>query len=199
MQTVLKGVFRLSAALPTAALASKKIASRLRIGVLALIASGALAAPAAAQDQGMLQRKAFFEDWSVFVDEAAPQKYCYAATTPKETRASKKNIRRGDVFLLVSSFPSANVDHEISVKLGFPTDPSRPPSLEIDGRRFAMFADQEEAWLENPGSDDNVVAAMKRGATAIIRSTSSRGTRITDTFSLIGFTASVEQARQLCR
>ena len=158
----------------------------------------ALAMPTSTTAQELLQRRDAFDFWSVFVDEAAPQKYCYAATVPTDSRSSRRNIRRGDVFLLVSTFPSSNVRNEISVKLGFPADPNRPPVIEVDGKTFTMFSDREEAWLENPGADAQVVDAMRRGATAVVRSTSTRGTQLTDTFSLIGFSASLERVSALC-
>lgn len=174
-----------------------RFAKRLAVAAIALGAV-AFSAPKLVSAQEMLQRTDAYDFWSVFVDEAAPQKYCYAATVPTETRSSREGIRRGAVFLLVSSFPAANVANEVSVKLGFPADPNRPPTLEVDGRRFTMFSDNQEAWLENPGSDAQVVDAMRRGATAVLRSTSTRGTELTDTFSLIGFSKSIQRVGELC-
>lgn len=150
----------------------------------------------AAQDK--LQRVDAFEFWSVFVDEGAPQKYCYAATVPTDTQISQPIRGRGDAYLLVSTFPAASVSNEISVKLGFPADPNRPPSLRVDGQNFRMFSDGEEAWLEDPSADTKVVSAMRRGARAVVVSTSQRGTVLTDTYSLIGFTDSLGRVRELC-
>ena len=48
-------------------------------------------------------------------------------------------------------------------------------------------------------SDDaKMVTAMKRGAGAIITGVSGRGTVTKDTFSLLGFTAAVEDAEKRC-
>jgi len=43
-----------------------------------------------------------------------------------------------------------------------------------------------------------MVTAMKRGASAIITGVSGRGTVTKDTFSLLGFTAAVEDAEKRC-
>ena len=41
-------------------------------------------------------------------------------------------------------------------------------------------------------------SAMKRGSTAILTGVSGRGTQTRDTFSLLGFTAAVEEAARRC-
>ena len=56
----------------------------------------------------------------------------------------------------------------------------------------------EWAWTD-PSDDSEVVAALKRGATATLAGTSSRGTATEDAFSLAGFTAAVEDAAGRCR
>ncbi|MEL6597855.1 MAG: invasion associated locus B family protein, partial [Pseudomonadota bacterium] len=43
-----------------------------------------------------------------------------------------------------------------------------------------------------------LVAAMKRGAEAVVTGRSGRGTTTKDTFSLLGFTAAVEDAEARC-
>jgi len=43
-----------------------------------------------------------------------------------------------------------------------------------------------------------VVAAMKRGKSAVLSARSSRGTITKDTFSLLGFTAAVDDAAKRC-
>ncbi len=46
--------------------------------------------------------------------------------------------------------------------------------------------------------DAKIITAMKRGATAILAGRSGRGTNTKDTFSLLGFTAAVEDAGKRC-
>ena len=50
-----------------------------------------------------------------------------------------------------------------------------------------------------PADDSRVVAALRGGANAKLTGTSSRGTTTEDTFSLMGFTAAVEDAEGRCR
>jgi len=140
-----------------------------------------------------------FKDWSVFADDSPPAKVCYAATVPSESEANREGIRRGDVFIFVSTYPEQDVRYEISVKLGYPTDPQKPPRLEIGNQRFTMISDGEEAWLETPEDDSKAVAAMRAGSKATVIAVSGRGTTTTDTFSLLGFTASLKKVDDLCK
>lgn len=150
----------------------------------------------AAQDE--LESQTKFKDWSVFVDNTAPQKYCYAATVPKDFTSSREGIRRGQAYLMIASYPSDGIRNELSVTLGFNVDPNKEIKLTIGETSFDLYADGEVLWLESSDRDDELVAAMRRGATAEVTSTSMRGTRITDVYSLIGFTDSVNRANQLC-
>jgi invasion protein IalB len=55
------------------------------------------------------------------------------------------------------------------------------------------------AWAASPQDDQSIVTAMKRGAEAVLTARSSRGTQTEDTFSLLGFTAAVEDAETRCQ
>ncbi|PKP62545.1 MAG: hypothetical protein CVT86_07515, partial [Alphaproteobacteria bacterium HGW-Alphaproteobacteria-8] len=52
---------------------------------------------------------------------------------------------------------------------------------------------------ENSAADDQIVAAMKRGTDAVLTGVSNRGTTTIDTYSLLGFTAALDEAQRLCR
>ena len=54
-----------------------------------------------------------------------------------------------------------------------------------------------QAWAA-PADDAKIVSSMKRGASAILQAQSSRGTKTKDTFSLLGFTAAVDEAGKRC-
>jgi hypothetical protein len=62
-----------------------------------------------------------------------------------------------------------------------------------------MFTQGEMAWTEDAAADARAIEAMRAGLEAKVTGTSSRGTTTIDTFSLLGFTAALEQAQQLCQ
>jgi Invasion associated locus B (IalB) protein len=157
--------------------------------------------PALAQSA---ERVAAHTDWSVFV--ANDPKECYIVSPPTSSIARRDGnpveVQRGDVRLFVAFRPGENVSNEVSFTGGYPFRDGSTVTLEIGSDRFTLGPGQGEAaewaWTD-PADDSRAVSAMRRGATAKISGTSSRGTTTEDTFSLSGFTAAVEDAEARCR
>lgn len=163
-------------------------------GAMALL----MAVPATAQESS--NRVAANTDWSVFV-EANPAE-CWAVSAPKETVNSRDgapvDVRRGDIRLIVFYRPSENINGQVMFTGGYPFAEGSTVSVKIDDTTYQMFTDNETAWPASEEDDARFVAAMKRGADAVITGRSGRGTQTQDTFSLLGFTAAVEEAARRC-
>ncbi len=150
------------------------------------------------------ERVAAHTDWSVFVANAP--KECYIVSPPTRSSASRDGapaeVQRGDIRLFVAFRPGENVSNEVSFTGGYPFRPGSTVTLDIGGNKFSLGPGQgdagEWAWTD-PSDDSKAVAAMRRGSTATLTGTSSRGTTTVDTFSLSGFTAAVEDAEARCR
>jgi hypothetical protein len=137
-------------------------------------------------------------DWYVF-EETAPSKQCWAVSKPKETVNTDssgriKSVTRSEILLFVSYAPSNGVKGQVSFLGGYPF----ASGSEIGSTEFSLFVDNETAWAATPEDDARIVAAMKRGSTAKLTGRSARGTVTNDSFSLLGFTASVEEASKRC-
>ncbi len=139
-------------------------------------------------------------DWSVFV-ESDPSE-CWAVSAPKETINSREgntvDVRRGDIRLIVFYRPSENVTGQVMFTGGYPFASDSTVSLQVGDTTFQMFTDGETAWPATSEDDVKFVATMKRGANAVLTGRSGRGTQTQDTFSLLGFTAAVEEAANRC-
>lgn len=135
-------------------------------------------------------------DWSVFV-ESDPSE-CWAVSAPKETLNTRDgnavDVRRGDIRLIVFYRPSENVNGQVMFTGGYPFANESTVSVQVGDTTFQMFTQGETAWPATPEDDAKFVAAMKRGANAIVTGRSGRGTQTQDTFSLLGFTAAVDEA-----
>lgn len=174
--------------------------------VLAGFAGAALAvatAPAAAQQEST-NRVAAKTDWSVFV-ESDPTS-CWAVSSPKKTVNTKEgrvvSVRRGDILLFVTYIPSKGAKGQVSFTGGYPFAPGSQVTMEISGMTFQLFTDRnthpEMAWAPSEADDAKIITAMKRGSEAVLTGRSARGTTTKDTFSLLGFTAAVEDAAKRC-
>lgn len=166
-----------------------------------LVATVALTASQAVAQQSSNQ-VASNTDWYVF-EETSPSKQCWAVSKPKETvntdQAGRiKSVTRGEILLFVSYAPSNGVKGQVSFAGGYPFASGSEVTLSIGGSNYALFTDGETAWAATADDDAKIVSAMKRGAAASLTGRSSRGTITKDTFSLLGFTASVEEAAKRC-
>ncbi len=126
----------------------------------------------------------------------------WSVSKPKETINTRGGkvvaVNRGDILFFVSYRPSANVSGEVSFTGGYPFKKDSPVTVTISGKTFQLFTKDEWAWAR-PEDDAKLIAAMKSGAEAIVVGMSSRGTRTEDKFSLLGFTAAVDDAAKRCK
>ena len=170
----------------------------IRTGVAAT-AMGLMALSATAQEEST-NRVAAKTDWSVFV-EADPQE-CWGVSTPKESVNSRDGrvvaVNRGQTLLMVFYRPSAGAKGQVAFTGGYPFASGSTVNINISGNEFEMFTDGEWAWPATVEDDNKIITAMKRGAEAILTGVSGRGTQTKDTFSLLGFTAAVEDAEKRC-
>ena len=166
------------------------------LGVVACLCVGT---SALAQETSS-NRVAANTDWSVFVETDPTE--CWAVSAPKETVNSRDgqvvSVRRGEILLFVFYRPNAGVQGQVTFTGGYPFAGGSTAELDIGGTTYELFTEGEWAWPATPEDDAQIVAAMKRGASAIVTARSGRGTVTRDTFSLLGFTAGVEEAENRC-
>ena len=167
--------------------------------IIAGLCVAGLATTANAQDQST-NRVAAKTDWSVFVEQDPTE--CWGVSAPKETVNTRDGrvvaVRRSDILLMVFYRPGANVQGQVTFTGGYPFAPGSTVNLNISGTEFEMFTEGEWAWPATPADDAKIITAMKRGASAVLTARSSRGTQTKDTFSLLGFTAALEDAEKRC-
>ncbi len=163
-----------------------------------MVAATGIVTGAKAQDS--TNRVAAKTDWSVFVESDPTE--CWGVSAPKVTVNKKDGrvvaVRRGDILLFVSYRPGKGVKGEVSFTGGYPFAGGSTVSLEISGNSFELFTDGEWAWSASTGDDAKIITAMKRGSEAKLTGRSGRGTVTEDTFSLLGFTAALEEAEARC-
>lgn len=163
------------------------------------LAFAALATGATAQDVST-NRVAAKTDWSVFVEDDPNE--CWSVSAPKETVNTRDGrvvaVRRSDILLFVFYRPGDEVKGQVTFTGGYPFADGSTVNLSIGDDEFELFTEGEWAWPASEDEDARIITAMKRGAEAKLTARSSRGTQTADTFSLLGFTAAVEDAQKRC-
>lgn len=161
---------------------------------LAIIAASAIVMTLPAQ---ALQLKETYKDWAVYVHEKDTSKTCFAISKPMDMKP--KGVNRGDVFFYVSSWPGDKVNNEISIKIGYPLDGESAPSASIGADQFNLFAEGDKAFIADETVEINLVKAMKKGSTLVIKGRSKRGTATTDKYSLAGISAALKRVNAECK
>ena len=144
-----------------------------------------------------LQLKETYKDWAVYVHEKNSAKTCFAISKPKDMEP--KDAKRGDVFFYVSSWPGDKVNNEISIKVGYPLDGETVPSAIIGADQFNLFAEGDKAFIADETVEVNLVQAMKKGSTLVVKGRSKRGTATVDKYSLSGISAALKRVSVECK
>src|SRR6056297_2803933 len=170
------------------------------IGGVAISAMALVTAGASIAQETSTNRVNAITDWSVF--EGQDPRECWAVTTYKESVNTRGGrvvaVTRGEILLMVFYRPGADVQGQVTFTGGYPFAPGSTVNMNIGGSEFELFTDGEWAWPASASDDAQIITAMKRGAEAVLTARSSRGTQTKDTFSLLGFTAAVEDAESRC-
>lgn len=165
------------------------------VGLCALVATQA--AQAQESSTNIVNSKT---DWSVFVEDNPTE--CWSVSAPKETVNTRDgrvvSATRGQILLMVFYRPSADASGQVAFTGGYPFKSGSTVTVNIGGTEYSLFTEGEWAWPATTADDAKIVTAMKRGAQAVVTGVSSRGTTTKDTFSLLGFTAAVEDAETRC-
>ncbi|UAB88496.1 hypothetical protein I5192_14855 [Ruegeria sp. SCSIO 43209] len=170
------------------------------VRVIAGLCMAGMATTAIAQQATSTNRVAAKTDWSVFVEDDPTE--CWSVSAPKETVNTRGgrvvSVRRSDILLFVFYRPNAEVKGQVTFTGGYPFASGSTVNLVVDGSEFELFTDGEWAWPATASDDAKIVTAMKRGSEAVLTARSERGTQTKDTFSLLGFTAAIEDAETRC-
>ena len=139
--------------------------------------------------------------WSVFEDNDPRE--CWAVSSPTKTVNTRDgrevSVRRSDILLMTFYRPDAGVSGQVTFTGGYPFAKGSTVNLDVGGSEFELFTEGEWAWPASSADDAKIIAALKRGADAVMTARSARGTITKDTFSLLGFTAAVEEADKRCQ
>ena len=175
--------------------AATSIFATMRIAPLLIAVAFVTAAAAQAQTP-----KPLLSDpgvWGAFELQENGSKTCYMAAQPGKT--APKDVKRGEVWLLITHRPKKKVKNEVSVYTGYPYKKDSKVAVAIDGKGYSLFTHEETAWARTPSEDGRLVKAMRRGNRMIVRGTSQRGTKTTDTYSLRGFTKAHKAISKACK
>jgi invasion protein IalB len=143
-----------------------------------------------------------FGDWGAYTASPGGRKVCFALSKPTASSDVPPNRRTAanPVYMFVSTRPAENVKEEVSMLVtGYAFKPASEATVEVGTANFAMYVQNDGAWVKNAAEENQLVDAMRKGQDAVIKATTSRGTKTTDTFSLKGISQALDRAAQECK
>lgn len=154
--------------------------------------------PAAAQGAGgQATLLATYGDWGAYASGQGNARVCYAMTQPKQRLPA--GLNRDPAYLFVSKRPAENVRNEVSFVMGFPTRENVDARATVGDAAFALVTKGENAWVKDPAQEGQVITSFQRGAKLVINVESRRGNKLTDEYSLQGFTQALKRVNDECK
>ncbi len=146
---------------------------------------------AAAQRTGGPKPIGHFDDWIAATHQEAGQTVCYAFTRAQSSMPALAG--RGSVVLTVTQRASGR--DAVAIEAGFAFAPNATVTVEADQTGLDFYTAQRAAFARNGHA---AVTAFQAAARAIARSPGPRDVRLTDTFSLKGFSAAYAAISKAC-
>jgi hypothetical protein len=122
---------------------------------------------------------------------------CFALAKPTSATTDPAGRARDASYMFVSTRPSEKVKNEVSAIVGYQQRASADAT--VGTVSFAMYTQNDGAWIKNAAEEAQMVDAMRKGAELVVRSVSGRGTKSTDTYSLKGLAEALDKVAQECK
>jgi hypothetical protein len=140
-----------------------------------------------------------YGEWGAYSASPGGKKICFAIAKPTATETIPPNRPRNPAYMFITSRPADKVTDEVSIIIGYPFKPGSEASVGIGGTSFALYTQQDGAWIKNATEEAHLVDAMRDGDSAVVKGVSVKGTQSTDTYSLKGLSQALDRTGQDCK
>lgn len=143
-----------------------------------------------------------FGDWAAYTAAPGNRPVCFALSKPTSGQTSPANRRDESmvVYMFISTRPKEKVKDEVSILVtGYAFKPGSDATATIGSANFALYTQNDGAWIKNAAEEARMVDAMRKGADLVVKATTSRGTETTDNFSLKGIAEALDRVAQQCK
>lgn len=140
-----------------------------------------------------------YGEWGAYTASPGGKKVCFAIAKPSSSQTNPPDRPRNPVYMFISSRPAEKVSNEVSVIIGYPFKPGTEASATVGSTSYALYTQQDGAWIKNAAEEAQMVDAMRAGQSAVIKGVSAKGTQSTDTFSLKGLSQALDRVAQECK
>jgi len=140
-----------------------------------------------------------YGEWGAYTASPSGKKVCFAIAKPTSTETVPPNRPRNPVFTFISTRPADKVANEVSIITGYPFKPGTEASAAIGSTTYALYTQQDGAWIKNAADEAAMVTAMRGGDLMVVKGVSAKGTQTTDTYALKGVSQALDRVAQECK
>jgi hypothetical protein len=140
-----------------------------------------------------------YGEWGAYAASPGGKKVCFAIAKPTSSETVPPNRPRNPVYMFISTRPAEKVANEVSIITGYPFKPGTEASATVGSTAYALYTQQDGAWIKNGPDEAAMVDAMRGGQTAVVKGASAKGTQTTDTYSLKGLSQALDRVGQECK
>ena len=159
-------------------------------------ATPAAAKPTADDEPKLLGQ---YGEWGAYTAAPNGKKLCFALAKPGSSQTNPPKRPRDPAFLFISTRPGEKVKDEISLIIGYPIKPNTEVTAAVGAASFALYTQEDGAWVKNVSDEPKMIEAMRKGADVVVKGESGKGTKTTDTFSLKGISQALDRVGQECK
>jgi hypothetical protein len=140
-----------------------------------------------------------YGEWGAYTASPGGKKVCFAIAKPTSSQTNPPDRPRNPTYIFISSRPAEKVSNEVSIIIGYPFKPGTEASAAVGSTSYALYTQQDGAWIKNAAEEALMVDAMRAGQSAVVKGVSAKGTQSSDTFSLKGLAQALDRVGQECK
>ena len=138
-----------------------------------------------------------FKNWESHFTQDGGNLVCFAVSMP--VKKEPGNLNRAEARIFVTFRTKENIQDEVSVTSGYPYKKGKKVNVTINENNFGFESSDNFAWLTSKDQEIKIVNLMKNKNNAKVVGVSARGNKTTDSYSLLGFTAAYNSAKNKCK
>jgi hypothetical protein len=140
-----------------------------------------------------------YGDWGAYTASPGGKKICFAIAKPASSETTPPGKSRNPSYMFIASRPAEKVTDEVSIIIGYPFKPNSEATVAVGTTSFALYTQQDGAWIKNAAEEAHLIEVMRGGGNAVIKGTSAKGTHSTDVFSLKGLAEALDRTDKDCK
>ncbi len=140
-----------------------------------------------------------YGEWGAYTASPGGKKVCFTIAKPTSSQTNPPDRPRNPTYMFISSRPAEKVSNEVSIIIGYPFKSGTEASAAVGSTAYALYTQQDGAWIKNAAEEAQMVDAMRAGQSAVVKGVSAKGTQSSDTFSLKGLAQALDRVGQECK